>query len=409
MHAALQPGHRDQQVVVGRPGREQGQGDVAGQKGQHLSALFVETEVSRRRAESDPFEVIEKGPDRSEKGRTGRRTVSPTRTTSPSLPIPPGNWISSIARTYRCARGSWVSGFRDDRRLDQAVGRSGPIAWRGHGCAARNVFGARVRGGDYLGGRASRSSSSFAVVLTAGLAGSAVVGTFLAVGSTPLPSGRDVVLGLGTALASAAGLVAFYRALSRWRDDRRRAGHRSGGIGRAGVRGRGRKGAPQHLGAGRRARRRDRHRPRVRGGRCGGGATDGWHLRPRRRGQAGLRRDVHRVRRSVERGRDVDRGHRPMGEPAHVGRRCSRRSPIAASVADGPARRPCGRGARHGGNLLYYAATNRGLLSIVAVVTSLYPASTVVLAAVCDRERISPAQTLGLGAAAAALVLVALG
>ncbi|MEZ5258577.1 MAG: hypothetical protein R2705_17290 [Ilumatobacteraceae bacterium] len=44
--------------------------------------------------------------------------------------------------------------------------------------------------------------------------------------------------------------------------------------------------------------------------------------------------------------------------PAHVGRRCCR-SPIAASVADGPARRPGGRGASTWGQLLYCAATDR--------------------------------------------------
>ncbi|MEZ5258576.1 MAG: hypothetical protein R2705_17285 [Ilumatobacteraceae bacterium] len=78
------------------------------------------------------------------------------------------------------------------------------------------MFGVR----DYLGGRASRSSS-FAVVLTAGLAGSAVVGTFLAVGSTPLPSETpNVVLGLGLAPSLGGRARRLLPGVVSWRDDR---------------------------------------------------------------------------------------------------------------------------------------------------------------------------------------------
>jgi drug/metabolite transporter (DMT)-like permease len=58
-------------------------------------------------------------------------------------------------------------------------------------------------------------------------------------------------------------------------------------------------------------------------------------------------------------------------------------------------------------NALYLAAAARGHLSIVAAVASLYPASTVLLAFVVDRERLRVAQVAGLGLAAAALVLTA--
>jgi drug/metabolite transporter (DMT)-like permease len=58
-------------------------------------------------------------------------------------------------------------------------------------------------------------------------------------------------------------------------------------------------------------------------------------------------------------------------------------------------------------NVTYLYATQGGQLSIVAPVSSLYPASTVLLALAVDRERIRPLQILGLGLAAAALVLVA--
>ena len=59
-------------------------------------------------------------------------------------------------------------------------------------------------------------------------------------------------------------------------------------------------------------------------------------------------------------------------------------------------------------NALYLFAVRGGMLSVVAVVASLYPASTVALAFAVDKERISRWQAIGLGAAAAALVLVSL-
>lgn len=61
-----------------------------------------------------------------------------------------------------------------------------------------------------------------------------------------------------------------------------------------------------------------------------------------------------------------------------------------------------------GANLLYLVAVRGGMLSVVAVVASLYPASTVVLALVVDKERAGRWQFIGLAAAAGALVLVTL-
>lgn len=61
-----------------------------------------------------------------------------------------------------------------------------------------------------------------------------------------------------------------------------------------------------------------------------------------------------------------------------------------------------------GANVLYLAAVRGGMLAIVSVVASLYPASTVALAFSIDKERLTKWQTLGLGAAAIALVLVSL-
>jgi len=56
-------------------------------------------------------------------------------------------------------------------------------------------------------------------------------------------------------------------------------------------------------------------------------------------------------------------------------------------------------------NGFYVAAAARGHLSVVAPIASLYPASTVLLALVVDRERLQLVQVAGLGLAATALVL----
>jgi drug/metabolite transporter (DMT)-like permease len=60
-------------------------------------------------------------------------------------------------------------------------------------------------------------------------------------------------------------------------------------------------------------------------------------------------------------------------------------------------------------NLLYLEASHRGLLSIVAVISSMYPVSTVCLAFGLDHERVSKTQAAGLVCAATALALVSLG
>lgn len=58
---------------------------------------------------------------------------------------------------------------------------------------------------------------------------------------------------------------------------------------------------------------------------------------------------------------------------------------------------------------LFLAATQQGLLTVASVLTSLYPAFTVLLAAVFLRERIHAWQGAGLALAAAAVTLIALG
>jgi drug/metabolite transporter (DMT)-like permease len=58
---------------------------------------------------------------------------------------------------------------------------------------------------------------------------------------------------------------------------------------------------------------------------------------------------------------------------------------------------------------LFLLATQHGFLTIAGVLTALYPASTVLLAAVLLHERVHRAQGIGLGLCAAAVVLVATG
>lgn len=60
-------------------------------------------------------------------------------------------------------------------------------------------------------------------------------------------------------------------------------------------------------------------------------------------------------------------------------------------------------------NLLYLLASREGLLSLVAVLTSLYPAATVLLARFVLHERLVRIQLVGLGLAAGGVTLIALG
>jgi len=57
-------------------------------------------------------------------------------------------------------------------------------------------------------------------------------------------------------------------------------------------------------------------------------------------------------------------------------------------------------------NVLYVLAVRRGMLSIVATLTSLYPASTIILARVVLRERLRVVQQAGVICAVAAIVLI---
>ena len=83
---------------------------------------------------------------------------------------------------------------------------------------------------------------------------------------------------------------------------------------------------------------------------------------------------------------------------AHVPRRATRsdlRLIVPAGLCDA------------GANALFVIAARTGALSVVGVVSSLYPAATVLLAALVLKERVSGAQALGLLLAGAGVVLLA--
>ena len=57
-------------------------------------------------------------------------------------------------------------------------------------------------------------------------------------------------------------------------------------------------------------------------------------------------------------------------------------------------------------NIFYLLATRQGLLSLVAVITSMYPATTVLLARVVLKERLGRTQLLGIACAAIGIALI---
>ncbi|OHD81879.1 MAG: hypothetical protein A3J97_02155 [Spirochaetes bacterium RIFOXYC1_FULL_54_7] len=60
-------------------------------------------------------------------------------------------------------------------------------------------------------------------------------------------------------------------------------------------------------------------------------------------------------------------------------------------------------------NIFFVLASSAGMLSIVAIIVSLYPAPTVLMARLVFKERITPARWFGLGLSLAGLALISLG
>jgi drug/metabolite transporter (DMT)-like permease len=61
------------------------------------------------------------------------------------------------------------------------------------------------------------------------------------------------------------------------------------------------------------------------------------------------------------------------------------------------------------GIICYFIATHAGLLAVTAVITSLYPAGTIVLARLLLGERLTPVRIAGLSLAAGSVALIAAG
>ena len=61
------------------------------------------------------------------------------------------------------------------------------------------------------------------------------------------------------------------------------------------------------------------------------------------------------------------------------------------------------------GTTTFFLATHHGLLAITAVITSLYPATTILLARALSGERLTALRIIGLGLAAASVALIAAG
>jgi drug/metabolite transporter (DMT)-like permease len=59
------------------------------------------------------------------------------------------------------------------------------------------------------------------------------------------------------------------------------------------------------------------------------------------------------------------------------------------------------------GNALFAASSGKGLVSLTAVLASLYPIVTVMLAAAVLRERVAPLQRLGIVLTLTGVVLIA--
>ena len=88
-----------------------------------------------------------------------------------------------------------------------------------------------------------------------------------------------------------------------------------------------------------------------------------------------------------------------------------RRRPLARPAAGGAARRVGCRWSRSACSTsrrpsLYGLANRAGLLSVVAVVGSLYPVATVVLARIALHERVDRVQAAGIGLALAGVALI---
>ena len=269
------------------------------------------------------------------------------------------------------------------------------------GLAAALLYGSS----DFGGGLLSRRLGLVRVTVIGSAAAAALAWAVLIISAGPGPSVPAVAWGLASGLAGGAGTLMLYRGLARGQmsvvgpvsavgaavvpatagiamGERPSAASRSRRLGRP-ARHRARRG--QRLRA-RQARRRPDRRPRRRPGfrhlahRSRAGRTAG--LWPVASEQTGTLLPVLAV--AVKSRQPLRIPVRAAGLPALAGA-----SGMAATLA-------------------YFYAAHFSMLAVAAVLVSLYPGVTVLLARLMLHERFSPAQRAGLGLCALAIIAIAL-
>lgn len=262
---------------------------------------------------------------------------------------------------------------------------------------------------DYCGGRAARSTPTFVVTLVAQLTTVTLTGTIVAVLADPFPAADDVAWSIGAGIASTTGVTAFYYALA---NGAMTVVAPVTAVISAVV--------PLATGVALGERPTALALTGVALAIVAVGLVSGVGGRAERSTPAGV--ILIAVVAGIGFGMLFVFLDRTSDEsemwPLFIAQLTSLPIVITAVVARRltfpPPRRLIGVMALAGllavsANVAYLVATREGLLSLVAVITSLYPASTVALATVLDQERMSSSQAVGIGLAVGALGLVTAG
>jgi drug/metabolite transporter (DMT)-like permease len=278
------------------------------------------------------------------------------------------------------------------------------LAVVGLGLASAAAWGA----GDFCGGLASRAASVFGVVVGAQVIGALALAAVAVARAEPWPAPADAVWSVGAGLGGAVGLVALYRALA---------------LGRMGL------AAPITAVVGAAVP--------VLAGAFLEGLPRGWQLGGIALALAGV---VLVSRPDGAAGRPEGLGlallsglgfgaffvliDRVGGGAVFWPLACARAASVALVLAVGLSARgrlTPGRGRRAllllmlagvldaGGNAFFLLATQSGRLDVAAVLASLYPAATVLLARLVLDERLTPRQRVGVSCALGAIPLIGAG
>ena len=95
--------------------------------------------------------------------------------------------------------------------------------------------------------------------------------------------------------------------------------------------------------------------------------------------------------------------------PSETGPRAGPRAVLPAAGATGRAGKDGAPAGHAAGTTMFFLSAHHGLLAVTAVITSLYPAVTIVLARVASGERLTWPRIIGLSLAAASVALIAAG